>query len=252
MMRKSSILVINVVINLRYRDQQEAGLQYVSTGDDTNIKTSDESSNKKSSSASAETLELDEQSGTKEELMKGEKQEETATKKEKISEEEKKEAATNTRKERSDEYRVLEIPAVVCCPQLPDRVRLTDVVVWKIRDCLWTSPSDPPPFQTPSRLFYIKKKGDMLEDVIEKLLRETPEIGVSGQMETGGGLARHGTLSLLSIATATTVFIFDILEIGEEVFKWGLGAVLTNPHCVKITHDSRLLREAFSLDDYCF
>ena len=85
------------------------------------------------------------------------------------------------------------------------------------------------------------------EDVIEKLLRET-EIGVSAQLETREGI-RKGTLSLLSISTATTVFIFDIIQIGQEVFKWGLRAVLTNPHCVKITHDSRLLREAFDFDD---
>ena len=147
-----------------------------------------------------------------------------------------------------DEFRELEIPAVVCSSKLPERVLLTDVAVWKIRDCLWSSQSDPPPMVTPSKLYYIKKKGDMFEDVIEKLLRET-EIGVSAQMETRGGI-RKGTLSLLSIATTTTVFIFDILEIGQGVFKWGLGPVLTNPHCVKITHDSRLLRKAFNLDDF--
>ena len=72
----------------------------------------------------------------------------------------------------------------------------------------------------------------MFEDVIEKLLRET-EIGVSAQLETRGGI-RKGTLSLLSISTTSTVFVFDIIQLGPEVFKWGLGAVLTNPHCVKI------------------
>ena len=66
-------------------------------------------------------------------------------------------------------------------------------------------------------------------------------------MEIGGGI-RKGTLNLLSIATTTTVFVFDITQIGQEVFKWGLGAMLTNPHCVKITHDSKLLREAGIMD----
>ena len=144
---------------------------------------------------------------------------------------------------------MLQIPVVVCSSKLPDSVRLTDEVVRKTRDCLWSSPSDPPAILTPSRLCYIRKKGDMFEDVIEKLLGET-EIGVSAQLETREGNLRKGILSLLSIATSTTVFIFDILEIGKEVFKWGLGAVLTNPQCIKITHDSRLLREAFDLDDF--
>ena len=41
-------------------------------------------------------------------------------------------------------------------------------------------------------------------------------------------------------------------KVGDQrwlVFKWGLGPVLTNSHCVKITHDSRLLREAFDFED---
>ena len=155
---------------------------------------------------------------------------ETASKNEEISE-------TGTT---SDEFRVVQIPDPRC-EKFPPQHFLR-----KIRDCLWSSSSDPPPILTPSCLYYIRKKGDLFEDVIEKLQRET-EIGVSGQLETRGrgDLARKGTLSLLSIATNTTVFIFDILEIGEEVFKWGLGAVLTNSNCVKITHDARLLREAF-------
>ena len=98
---------------------------------------------------------------------------------------------------------MLQIPAVVCSNKLPDKVRLTDVVLRKTRDCLWSSPSEPPQILTPSRLCYIMKKGDMFEDVIEKLLRET-EIGVSAQLETRGGI-RKGTLSLLSISTTTTV-----------------------------------------------
>lgn len=153
---------------------------------------------------------------------KGEMQKKTATKKGDLSESEK----------TVDEFRVLQIPAVVCSNKLPDKVRLTDVVLRKTRDCLWSSPSEPPQILTPSRLCYIMKKGDMFEDVIEKLLRET-EIGVSAQLETRGGI-RKGTLSLLSISTTSTVFVFDIIQLGPEVFKWGLGAVLTNPHCVKI------------------
>ena len=49
----------------------------------------------------------------------------------------------------------------------------------------------------------------MIEDVIEKLLRET-EIGVSAQLKIGGGI-RKKTLRLLSIAITTIVFIFVII-----------------------------------------
>ena len=66
-------------------------------------------------------------------------------------------------------------------------------------------------------VIFIKKKGDMFEDVIEKLRSES-KIGVSAELETRGDIGK-GSLSLLSISTTTTVFIFDILEIGREVFK---------------------------------
>ena len=243
-MKSSTILVINVVINLRYRGQKDEGkVQFVTTGaSSTNNTSRDGSSVKKSSpAATTETLEVEQpresRSGSEPKENKGEQLIETATKKGEISE-----------KTADEEFRVLEIPAVVCSSKLPDRVLLTDVVVRKIRDCLWSSQSDPPVILTPSEIIFIKKKGDMFEDVIEKLRSES-KIGVSAQLETRGGI-RKGTLSLLSIATTTTVFIFDILEIGQEVFRWGLGLVLTNPHCVKITHDSRLLREAFDFDNF--
>ena len=84
---------------------------------------------------------------------------ETASKNEEISE-------TGTT---SDEFRVVQIPDPRC-EKFPPQHFLTDVVVRKIRDCLWSSPSDPPPILTPSCLCYIRKKSDLLEDVIEKLI----------------------------------------------------------------------------------
>ena len=259
--KESSVLVINVT-NFRYRDQkQEDQVQYVSTRASPNIIiSSGGNSLKKSSSATTDTENTDikEEKDTKQEDIletstKGKGKKLTATKREEILKKFiKREGQMETASKNeeisgagttSDEFRVVQIPDPRC-EKFPPQHFLTDVVVRKIRDCLWSSPSDPPPILTPSCLYYIRKKGDLFEDVIEKLQRET-EIGVSGQLETRGDLAWKGTLSLLSIATNTTVFIFDILEIGEEVFKWGLGAVLTNPNCVKIIHDARLLREAF-------
>ena len=65
--------------------------------------------------------------------------------------------------------------------------------------------------------------------------------GVIGQIERED-VARTGLLSLLSIATRSEVYVFDLDTIGPSVFKWGLGEVLTNPGCVKVVHDSRMLR----------
>ena len=44
-------------------------------------------------------------------------------------------------------------------------------------------------------------------------------VWVSEELETEDTV-RTGTISLLSIATRTQVFIFDIHEIGPDVFRW--------------------------------
>ena len=44
-------------------------------------------------------------------------------------------------------------------------------------------------------------------------------VGVSVELETDDTV-RTGTISLLSTATKTEVFIFDIHEIGPDVFRW--------------------------------
>ena len=80
----------------------------------------------------------------------------------------------------------------------------------------------------------------MFEDAVEKLLN-SKEVGVSGQIERED-VARTGLLSLLSLATRSEVYVFDLDTIGPSVFKWGLGEVLTNPGCVKVIHDCRMLR----------
>ena len=43
------------------------------------------------------------------------------------------------------------------------------------------------------------------------------------ELETRGDLMGKGVLCLLTIATTTTAFIFDILEIGGEFFKYFKG-----------------------------
>ena len=120
-------------------------------------------------------------------------------------------------------------------------LQLTDIVAKRARDCLWTSPASPPSIETPSTLYLIRKEGDMFEDAVEKLLN-SKEVGVSGQIERED-VARTGLLSLLSIATRSEVYVFDLDTIGPSVFKWGLGKMLTNPGCVKVVHDSRMLSD---------
>ena len=80
----------------------------------------------------------------------------------------------------------------------------------------------------------------MFEDAVEKLLN-SKEVGLSGQIEQED-VARTGLPSPLSIATRREVYVFDLNTIGPSVFKWGLGEVLTNPGCVKVVHDCRMLR----------
>ena len=64
-------------------------------------------------------------------------------------------------------------------------------------------------------------------------------------LEESQNLARDGVLKLLSVSTADQVFIFDILAMGQNAFKWGLADVIKNPDCLKVTHNCRELRKAF-------
>ena len=119
----------------------------------------------------------------------------------------------------------------------------TDKIVRRARECLWPSLDTPPVIKIPSVLHYIRKEGDKFEEAMESLLN-AKEIGLSVRFDTEL-LARNGTLSLLCVSTASEVFIFDFLQIGPEIFKWGLRQILRNPECLKVVHDGRLLRQAF-------
>ena len=120
---------------------------------------------------------------------------------------------------------------------------LTDQVVKGARDCLWASLKTPPAIVTPSVLHYIRKEGDRFEEAVETLM-SAKEIGVSIQYDLPVRLPRDGVLSLLCVSTSSDVYIFDVLEIGPEIFKWGLRQILQNPECIKVVHDGRVLRYA--------
>ena len=115
----------------------------------------------------------------------------------------------------------------------------------RARDILWSSPGTPPDIQTPTDLVYIRKEGSVFEEAVTRLLG-SKEIGVSVMLEDiDQGLPRNGVVKLLSFSTADQVFIFDILAMGQNAFKWGLADIIKNPDCLKVTHDCRQLRKAF-------
>ena len=115
----------------------------------------------------------------------------------------------------------LKIPGVVSSNKLPKTSNgLTDQIVKRARDCLWSSPDTPPAIVTPSVLHFVTKEGNKFETAVETLIN-AKEIGLSVQFEAEL-LPRDGSLSLLCVSTSSDVYIFDVLEIGQEVFKWGL------------------------------
>ena len=136
----------------------------------------------------------------------------------------------------------LEIPSVLSSSKLPKTTHgLTDQIVKRAREYLWPSLETPPGIVTPSVLHYIRKEGDKFEDAVETLMN-AKEIGLSIQFEAQL-LPRDGALSLLCLSTSSDVYIFDILEMGSKIFKWGLGMIFKNPEIVKVVHDGRLMRQ---------
>ena len=55
----------------------------------------------------------------------------------------------------------------------------------------------------------------------------------------GANLSRTGAISLVTVATATTVYAFDVVELGHQAFTHGLNDVLTAPHILKLMYDCR-------------
>merc|ERR1719369_1894273 len=126
------------------------------------------------------------------------------------------------------------LPSVVTVPNLPTGER-DRAFTSAVKELLWTSTTTPPTFTTPSRLYYVEREGDIFEEAIVRLSACT-RIGLS--ME-GQVLGRHGKTSLLVISSQEDVFVFDLLNMGVNAFRWGLYSVLSNKEVVKVVHDSR-------------
>lgn len=83
------------------------------------------------------------------------------------------------------------------------------------------------------------------EVIDEFLLKFFPAVlhiksqSVIGVCAEGVELHRNGKLCWLLIATKTKVYFFDILQLGNRMFKNGLSAILESKHILKVIHDCR-------------
>jgi len=127
------------------------------------------------------------------------------------------------------------MPSVITSPNLPVRDRERVLLTKGVKELLWPSLSTPPSFTTPSRLYFVEKEGDLFEEAIVRL-SDSNRLGIS--ME-GQVLGRNGKTSLLVISSQEEVYIFDLLAMGINAFKWGLYSVLRNSDVVKVVHDCR-------------
>ena len=55
----------------------------------------------------------------------------------------------------------------------------------------------------------------------------------------GDSLSRKGALTIITVATEEKFYIFDVLKRGHLVFSSGLGEILEDKHCEKLTFDCR-------------
>ena len=104
-----------------------------------------------------------------------------------------------------------------------------------IREKMWSSSKQFPVLETPSRLYYIEKYDDLFSQAIA-VLSKLDVVGVSIE---GTMLGDQGDMSLLSMSSEDTVYMFDMVTLGQEIFKYGIGAILTDDKITKVFHDMR-------------
>jgi len=147
--------------------------------------------------------------------------------------------ATLTMSRDSAGYPCYIIPTVVTVPNLFVGQKERDFVTG-VKQFLWSSVDTPPSFITPTNLYYVEREGDLYEEAVVRLSACT-KVGLSMEGEV---LGRHGKSSLLVISSQEDVFLFDLMNMGVNAFKWGLYSVLRNKELVKVIHDSRQVSDA--------
>ena len=90
--------------------------------------------------------------------------------------------------------------------------------------------------EAPHRVYLVDMVDSLLfEESISRLMR-APKIGLVGK---GEALGREGILSLLVFSTQEEVFVFDILLLAVDGFKYGLFAVLQRPDLIKVNYHTK-------------
>ena len=90
--------------------------------------------------------------------------------------------------------------------------------------------------ESPHRVYLVDMVDSLLfEESISRLMR-APKIGLVGK---GEALGREGILSLLVFSTQEEVFVFDILLLAVDGFKYGLFAVLQRPDLIKVNYHTK-------------
>ena len=111
-----------------------------------------------------------------------------------------------------------------------------------IREKLWIQVGDKKTFPnivTPSRLYVIDHLDELYSHAISVIV-DCDKIGLSCEGKT---LGRHGSLCWLAVCTDDAVFLFDIVCLGQEAFKYGLRTVLQDKKIIKIVHDVRFIHD---------
>lgn len=71
-------------------------------------------------------------------------------------------------------------------------------------------------------------------------IKAEPAIGFSVE---GAMFGRHSKVSLLSIATPSRAFVFDMCTLGNAAFDNGLRDILETEEIEKVTHNCRLVSD---------
>ena len=96
-----------------------------------------------------------------------------------------------------------------------------------------------PVIQTPYKMFVIDEIGDLFSRAVE-ILDGSSTLGLSGE---GRLLGREGSLAWLALSTPEEVFLFDVISLGRDAFKYGLKTIIEDRKSLKVVHDSRFLAD---------
>jgi ribonuclease D len=95
--------------------------------------------------------------------------------------------------------------------------------------------STPNDLVEPKDFKFIHKDNQRLDDALHNILTSNL---VSVDCE-GVELGRNGQLSIIQVATADHVYVFDVLSLGETLFSKGLKRALERPIPTKVFYDCR-------------